>query len=70
MSDPVEFGGWPRPPRWVWVVAGVAVVAALLASVSEGNHGELLAWRQGMPGPALVTSLPGPLVEAPPLLPG
>ncbi len=41
----------------------------LLATVSEGNRGELLAWRQGMPGPALVTSLPGPLVGAPPLLP-
>lgn len=41
----------------------------LLATVSEGDRGELLAWRPGMPGPALVTSLPGPLVEAPPLLP-
>ena len=41
----------------------------LLATVSEGDHGELLAWRPGMPGPALVTSLPGPLAEAPPLLP-
>lgn len=41
----------------------------LLITVSEGNRGELLAWRQGMPGPALVTILPGPLLEAPPLLP-
>jgi hypothetical protein len=41
----------------------------LLATVSEGDHGELLAWRPGMPGPALVTSLPGPLDGAPPLLP-
>jgi hypothetical protein len=41
----------------------------LLATVSEGIHGDLLAWRPGMPGPALVTSLPGPLDEAPPLLP-
>ena len=41
----------------------------LLATVSEGDRGELLAWRRGMPGPALVTSLPGPLDEAPPLLP-
>ena len=41
----------------------------LLATVSEGDHGDLLAWRPGMPGPALVTSLPGPLDEAPPLLP-
>ncbi len=41
----------------------------LLATVSEGSYGDLLAWRPGMPGPALVTSLPGPLDEAPPLLP-
>jgi hypothetical protein len=40
----------------------------LLATVSEGDHGELLAWRHGMAGPALVTSLPGPLMAAPPLL--
>jgi len=40
----------------------------LLATVSEGDHGELLAWRHGMPGPALMTSLPGPLMTAPPLL--
>jgi hypothetical protein len=41
----------------------------LLATVSEGDHGDLLAWRPGMPGPALMTSLPGPFVAAPPLLP-
>jgi hypothetical protein len=40
----------------------------LLITVSEGNHGELLAWRRGMPGPALVARLPGPLIAAPPLL--
>jgi hypothetical protein len=40
----------------------------LLATVSEGARGDLLAWRPGMPGPSLVTTLPGPLVEAPPLL--
>jgi hypothetical protein len=40
----------------------------LLATVSEGDHGDLLAWRPGMPGPALVASMPGPFVEAPPLL--
>ncbi len=52
--------------------AGLAFDATgnwLLATVSEGDRGELLAWRQGMPGPALVTSLPGPLMAAPPLLP-
>jgi hypothetical protein len=40
----------------------------LLVTVSEGDHGELLAWRRGMPGPALVARLPGPLIAAPPLL--
>ena len=33
MSDTVEFGGWPRPPRWVWAVAGVATVAVLAGVV-------------------------------------
>jgi hypothetical protein len=61
--------GLELPPR-TW--AGLAFDATgswLLATVSQGHRGELLAWRQGMPGPALVTGLPGPLVEAPPLLP-
>jgi hypothetical protein len=51
--------------------AGLAFDATgrwLLTTVSEGQRGELLAWRQGMPGPALVTTLPGPLATAPPLL--
>ena len=51
--------------------AGLAFGATsrwLLVTVSEGTHGELLAWRPGMPGPALVASLPGPLVAPPPLL--
>lgn len=29
MSDTVEFGGWPRPPRWVWAIAAVAAAAVL-----------------------------------------
>ncbi len=33
MSNTVEFGGWPRPPRWVWVIAGVAAVAVLTGVV-------------------------------------
>ena len=32
-QDVVEFGGWPRPPRWVWAVAGLAVVALLVGVV-------------------------------------
>jgi len=52
--------------------AGLALDAAgsvLLATVNEGTHGALLAWRHGMPGPALVADLPGPLMVAPPVLP-
>jgi hypothetical protein len=61
--------GLELPPA-TW--AGLAFDATgrwLLTTVSEGERGELLAWRQGMPGPALVTTLPGPLATAPPLLP-
>ena len=29
-EDVTEFGGWPQPPRWVWVVAGFAAVAVLV----------------------------------------
>jgi hypothetical protein len=62
--------GLELPPRTWAGLAFDATGSRLLATVSEGDRGELLAWRQGMPGPALVTSLPGPLVGPPPLLPG
>ena len=29
MSNTTEFGGWPRPPAWVWAIAAVATVAVL-----------------------------------------
>ena len=32
-QDVTEFGGWPRPPRWVRAVAGLAVVALLVVVV-------------------------------------
>ena len=40
MSDTVEFGGWPRPPRWVWAIAGVAAAAALAGVIvaRTGSH--------------------------------
>lgn len=47
--------------------AGLAFSATgnwLLVTVNEGDYGELLAWRPGMPGPVLVTTLPGPLAGA------
>jgi hypothetical protein len=61
--------GLELPPGTAAGLAFNATGSWLLATVSEGDHGELLAWRQGMPGPALVTRLPGPLMAAPPLLP-
>jgi hypothetical protein len=38
--DVTEFGGWPRPPRWVWAAAGLAVVAVLVVVVAArtGPH--------------------------------
>jgi WD domain, G-beta repeat len=32
-QDVTEFGGWPRPPRWVWAVAGLAVGSLLVVVV-------------------------------------
>ena len=61
--------GLELPPQTASGLAFDPTGRWLLATVSEGDHGELLAWRPGMPGPALVTSLPGPLGPAPPLLP-
>jgi hypothetical protein len=55
VSDTVEFGGWPRPPRWVWAIAGVAAVAVLAGVVAErtGPH------RAG-PAPAVTSpAVPG-----------
>src|SRR6516165_7301589 len=37
-EDVTEFGGWPQPPRWVWVVAGFAA-AAVLAGVLAAHTG-------------------------------
>jgi len=61
--------GLELPPQTATGLAFDPTGRWLLATVSEGEYGELLAWRPGMPGPALVTSLPGPLDPAPPLLP-
>jgi hypothetical protein len=60
--------GLELPPGTGAGLAFDATGSWLLATVSEGDHGQLLAWRHGMPGPALVTSLPGPLMAPPPLL--
>jgi hypothetical protein len=44
-----EFGGWPRPPRWVWAVAGVAAVAVL---------GSVVVARAGPHHPATASPTP------------
>jgi hypothetical protein len=51
--------------------AGLAFDAtgnSLLATVNEGDHGELLVWQEGMLAPAVVTSVEGPLAWAPVLI--
>jgi len=61
--------GLELPPGTGAGLALDATGSVLLATVNEGTRGALLAWRHGMPGPALVAELPGPLMVAPPLLP-
>jgi len=60
--------GLELPPGTGAGLALDATGSVLLATVNEGTHGALLAWRHGMPGPALAADLPGPLMVAPPLL--
>lgn len=51
--------------------AGLAfdnIGTSLFITTSEGDHGQLLIWQHGMSGPALVTTVPGPIAGAPPLL--
>jgi hypothetical protein len=40
----------------------------LFATVSDGDHAHVLAWRSGLAGPRAVARLAGPLVFAPPVL--
>jgi hypothetical protein len=61
--------GLELPPRTAAGMAFGSTGSLLLVTVNQGDRGELLAWRRGMPGPALVAGLPGPLMVAPPLLP-
>lgn len=51
--------------------AGLAFDTAgtsLFITTSEGDHGQLLIWQDGMSGPARVATVPGPITGAPPLL--
>ena len=50
-GDVVEFGGWPRPPRWLWAVAAVAAVAVLVsvAVARAGPHRPVASPHPGSP---------------------
>jgi len=52
VSDTVEFGGWPRPPRWVWAIAGVAAVAVLAGVVVTHAGPQRAAPTSAVTGPA------------------
>jgi len=52
----IEFGGWPRPPRWVWAVAGLAVVALLVGVVAARTRPH---HRTASPPPAATVPVPG-----------
>lgn len=49
--------------------AGLALATNgwIFASLSFGDHGEVVAWRDGLPAPIPVVDLPGPLTQAPPV---
>ncbi len=57
-DDVAEFGGWPRPPRWVWAVAGVAAVAVLASAViaRTGPHHAAASSRSTSPAAAAAPS--------------
>jgi hypothetical protein len=52
VSDTVEFGGWPRPPRWVWAIAGVAAVAVLAGVVVARTGPHRAGQTSAVTGPA------------------
>jgi hypothetical protein len=66
-SDVTEFGGWPRPPRWVWAVAGVAALAVLASVVVARTGPHHTAASSRTPATAPVPSSRTPAAEpAPP----
>ena len=54
MSDTVEFGGWPRPPRWAWAIAGVVAVAVLAGVVVARSGAHRAAPASAAPSPAAI----------------
>src|SRR5262249_56941250 len=65
-DDVVEFGGWPRPPRWVWAVAGVAAAAVLAGAVvaRTGVH-HAAASAPSRPPATAASPVPGSRTPAP-----
>ena len=61
-------GGLELPPNTTVGLAFDDSSTALFVTASLGDQSELLVWREGMAGPALVATLPGAVDGAPPLL--
>ena len=53
-GDVTEFGGWPQPPRWVWVVAGFAAAAVLVGVLAVRAGPRHVAATPSACGPAVV----------------
>ena len=69
-EDVTEFGGWPQPPRWVWVVAGFAAVAVLVGVLAAraGPRHAAASSAAATTAPGRVQGIPtkGPLAIWPP----
>ena len=59
-EDVTEFGGWPQPPRWVWVVAGFAAAAVLagVLAARAGPHHAAASSPAATPAPVRVQGTP------------
>ena len=65
-EDVTEFGGWPQPPRWVWVVAGFAAAAVLagVLAARAGPHHAAASSPAATPAPVRVQGTPAKGPEA------
>jgi WD40 domain-containing protein len=70
-GDVTEFGGWPQPPRWVWVVAGFAAAAVLVGelAVRAGPRHVAASSPAATSAPVRVQGMPakGPVAFWPPV---
>ncbi len=60
--------GLEMAPKTQAGVAFDSTDSSIFITVSQGDHGQLLIWQTGMPGPALITTVAGPIAGPPPLL--